>query len=246
MAIDNHWYDAVGDGWWDASGPLCVLHEMNPVRSAYFRSAIRQGLGDLRGVRVLDVGCGGGLISEQLAKGGALVSGLDLSANSIAVAQRHAAAGGLAIDYQVGSVFDLPYADGEFDAVISSDFLEHVSNHLEDAVSEMCRVLRPGGVFAFDTINRTARSYLIAIVALQRLLGAVPANTHEWGMFLKPDEVIMCLNRAGVQTLAVRGLQPKLTPPAAALRLLRERKLGGFKLGHNLNLSYIGWGTKRG
>ncbi len=245
MPINNTWYDDLADEWWSPRGACCLLHEMNPTRSGYFRSAIRQVLGEVRGMRILDVGCGGGLVSEQLAQAGAIVTGIDLSAPSIAVARRHAAGSGrFNIEYLVGSVFDLPFADGSFDAVVSSDFLEHVSNRLDDAVSEMARVIRPGGVLAYDTINRTVKSFMLAIVAVQNILHAAPPNTHEWQMFVPPDELTLALARAGVQNQEVRGLSPVRNPIAVALGLLRERYAGGFTISKDTSLSYLGYGIK--
>jgi 2-polyprenyl-6-hydroxyphenyl methylase / 3-demethylubiquinone-9 3-methyltransferase len=245
MPINNSWYDDLNDEWWAPRGTCCLLHEMNPTRTAYFRSAMRQVLGVVRGVRVLDVGCGGGLVSEELAKAGAIVTGIDRSAPSIATARRHAAGIGLFnIEYLVGSVFDLPFADSSFDAVVSSDFLEHVSDRLDDAVGEMARVLRSGGVLAYDTINRTPKSLLLAIIGIQYILHAAPPHTHEWRMFVPPDELTLALARAGVQNQEVRGLTPARNPFAAALGLLRDRYAGGFTISKDTSLSYLGYGIK--
>ncbi len=218
---------------------------MNPTRTSYFRSAIRQVLGEVSGVRILDVGCGGGLVSEQLAKAGAIVTGIDRSAPSIATARRHAVGSGLFnIEYLVGSVFDLPFADASFDAVVSSDFLEHVSDRLDDAVGEMSRVVRSGGVIAYDTINRTVKSLLLAIVGIQNILHATPPHTHEWRMFVPPDELTLALARARVQNQEVRGLSPARNPLATAIGLLRDRYAGGFTISKDTSLSYLGYGIK--
>ncbi len=245
MPINNRWYDDLHDEWWSPRGTCCLLHEMNPVRSGYFRSVLRQALGEVRGLRVLDVGCGGGLVSEQLARAGAQVTGIDLSASSIAAARRHAAGNGrFNIEYLVGSVFDLPFAAASFDAVVSSDFLEHVSDRLDDAVGQMARVVRSGGVVAYDTINRTAKSFLVAIVAVQNILHATPPHTHLWRMFVTPDQLTLALARAGVQNQEVRGLMPAKNPLAAAMGLLRERAAGGWRIGNDTAISYLGYGIK--
>jgi 2-polyprenyl-6-hydroxyphenyl methylase/3-demethylubiquinone-9 3-methyltransferase len=141
-SIDNRWYDRLGDSWWDEAGPVGALHHLNPARFAYFQNV----LGDLSGRRVLDLGCGGGIFSETLARAGALVTGVDLSGASLRAAGRHARAGGLKIDYVNSDGLCLPFAGSSFDVVVTTDFLEHVTDpgreRLDRAAGETARPCR--------------------------------------------------------------------------------------------------------
>lgn len=249
--IDNRWYDDLGDEWWAPRGRVTLLLQMNEARAAYFRLVCARALGretldggDLRGVRVLDVGCGGGHLAEALARSGADVTGVDRSASSVAAAQRHAAAGGLAIAYHAADALALPFADATFDAVLSSDFLEHVSNRLDQIIAEQARVLRPGGVLGFETVNRTWRARAVLIWLGQRLLRLVPPRTHAGRLFVRPEEVAACLARHGVWVVETRGLVPARGPVGFLLGYLTRRESGGFRLGNDRSISYIGYGVK--
>ncbi|MEE9278195.1 MAG: bifunctional 2-polyprenyl-6-hydroxyphenol methylase/3-demethylubiquinol 3-O-methyltransferase UbiG, partial [Dehalococcoidia bacterium] len=183
--INNAWYDDLGDAWWEPNGPLRALHEVNPVRLDYFLGV----LGDLNGRRVLDLGCGGGLMTEAYARAGALTVGLDLSRPSLLAARRHARARAhRSPDYVHAPAETLPFADASFDAVCTADSLEHVA-HLPAVLDECVRVLRPGGRFVFDTINRTWLSRVMFIWAAQRLLRFAPPHTHAFDRFIPPAEL---------------------------------------------------------
>lgn len=244
VKIDNEYYHEVGDSWWDRKGPLRALHDMNPARVSYFDEAARAVLGpDRDAVRVLDIGCGGGLVSERMAALGYRVTGVDLSAASIDVARRHAAAGGITVDYRTGSAFDLPTGNGTVDLVVISDVLEHLHD-LPRAVGEIARVLRPGGVVVFDTINRTAASYLKAILLSEKILRIIYPGTHNWRMFIRPDELRAVFTDHGLIVTDVQGLEPVAPPPRIVLDVLRGRPVGPFRLTSSTAVSYIGQAVK--
>ncbi|RYG65545.1 3-demethylubiquinone-9 3-O-methyltransferase, partial [bacterium] len=189
--IDNDCYDAFGDRWWDEAGPLGGLHELTPVRVRYFDEAFRATLGpDAPGAkRFIDVGCGGGILTEAMARLGYRdLTGFDVSAPSLEAARRHAATHAVRVTYRSGSAYELDVETASVDGIILSDVLEHLHD-LPRAARELARVLRPGGVLVFDTMNRTIRSYLLMIFAAERVLRVVPERTHDWSMFITPDEM---------------------------------------------------------
>ncbi|HET6211668.1 MAG TPA: bifunctional 2-polyprenyl-6-hydroxyphenol methylase/3-demethylubiquinol 3-O-methyltransferase UbiG [Micromonosporaceae bacterium] len=243
--IDNAYYDAVGDAWWDERGPFSALHEMNPVRIGYFDRAMtgRLGVAERRDVCVLDVGCGGGLVSEGLSRLGYRVRGVDLNPGAVAAASRHAVGAGLTVHYTVGSAYQLPERDGAMDAVVASDVFEHLHD-LDAAIAEIARVLRPGGVLAFDTINRTGRSYLVMILLAEWLLRVNHRGTHNWRLFIRPAELASVLERHGLSLVEYTGLAPARAVPAAIAGYLRSRRLSGYKLTSDDSASYIGYAVK--
>ncbi len=242
VRIDNDYYSSVGDAWWDRRGPLRALHDMNPARVGYF-DEVGVRLGDRGGLRVLDVGCGGGLVAERLAALGYRVTGVDLSEGAVDAARRHARASGVEVDYHVGSAYELPVAPASIDMVVVSDVLEHLHD-LPGAVAEMSRVLRPGGVLVFDTINRTLASYLVAILAAERLAKIIHPGTHNWRMFVRPRELAETLARHGLRPAEIHGLAPAASAHRLLAAVLRGRSLGGFHLTRSVAVSYIGHAVK--
>jgi 2-polyprenyl-6-hydroxyphenyl methylase / 3-demethylubiquinone-9 3-methyltransferase len=259
MPIDNDVYNHEGEGWWQEDNPLNVLHgSMTPGRFAYFREVLtnraRPDLGDLRAV---DIGCGGGFLSEEFARFGYRVVGVDPSAVSIDTARRHGAASGLNIDYRVGFGERLPVADGEFDLAYCCDVLEHVSD-LDAVISETARALKPAGIFLFDTINRTLPSKLLVIKVGQewRLTRFIDTTLHDWAMFIKPEELAIILSRHGLQIVEIVGLGPRSTKPVVLLNFIRANRgrISYGELSRRLNfgqvkgtrISYMGYATKTG
>lgn len=224
---------------------MALLQQMNPTRAAYFQTAIQAAHPDVGGPRVLDAGCGGGYLAESLARAGCAVSGVDRSASTIAAAQRHAAAAGLSITYHAADAHRLPFPDGAFDAVVSSDFLEHVSDHLDEIIAEQVRVLRRGGVLGFETVNRTWLARLALIWLAQDLLRVVPRHLHAYALFIRPAELARCLERHGVSVIETRGMVPARHPIAFLAGYLAHHESGGFRLGRSRAISYIGYGLKR-
>jgi 2-polyprenyl-6-hydroxyphenyl methylase/3-demethylubiquinone-9 3-methyltransferase len=204
-------FEAMAEEWWDPEGKFKPLHKMNPVRLGYVTRQIAAQHGrDLRadrpfeGLRVLDIGCGGGLLSEPMARLGAEVMGVDAAARNIPVARLHAERSGLAIDYRVGTAEGLAEAGERFDAALNMEVVEHVSDPLA-YLAACAALLRPGGLMTTSTINRNAKSYLWAIVGAERVMRWLPKGTHEWEKFLTPDELFDLLRKAGLDPVDRTG-----------------------------------------
>jgi 2-polyprenyl-6-hydroxyphenyl methylase/3-demethylubiquinone-9 3-methyltransferase len=255
MPADNHLYDTLADSWWDESGMLHVLEGLNPARLRYLRVLVEDSGIDLRGRKALDVGCGGGLLAEELARMGCEVTGVDPSEPSLEAARAHARQAGLAIDYRQGMGEALPLPDGTFDLVCCCDVLEHVDD-LPRVIAEIARVLSPGGIFLYDTINRTFRSWLVVIKLFQewRWTSFMPPGLHDWRHFVKPGELTALLAGAGLANQGLTGLRPAINP-LQTLRLLRDRKRGrisyleavqrlDLRESRDLGISFIGWARK--
>lgn len=256
MPIDNTIYDRNAEQWWqDDALPNVLRSGYNPVRMGYMRRVIEAHGIDPRHKTVLDVGSGGGLLAEEFARLGSRVTGIDPSARSIEVARRHAGDSGLDIDYRHGGGEHLPFADRTFDIVYCCDVLEHVDD-LDRVVAETARVLRPGGLYLFDTINRTFRSWLVAIKLFQdcESTSFMEPDVHDWQMFIKPRELKRTLERHGLQHRQFVGLASSLTPIAAIGHLRRRRRgdlsFGEFARGLGMresrdkSVSYAGYAVK--
>lgn len=257
MSIDNTIYDDWGDQWWaDDALPNALRTGMNPSRFSFMRRVIINDQGiDPVGAKVLDVGCGGGLLAEEFAALGCRVTGIDPSVSSIETARRHAAGKGLEIDYRVGTGEQLPLPDAHYDIVYCCDVLEHVDD-LDRVIAESARVLRPGGLYLFDTINRTPFSWLVAIKIFQdwKSTRFMTPNLHVWNKFIKPAELRRTLHAHGLQARSFAGLSPGANP-IALINTLRQRQRGeiGFdemarainiQESRNLSMSYVGSAIK--
>jgi 2-polyprenyl-6-hydroxyphenyl methylase / 3-demethylubiquinone-9 3-methyltransferase len=246
MPVDNTIYETLDD-WWDPTGSVAGIHAMNPARASYFCSALRTVLGtDWTTRPILDVGCGGGLLTEELARAGARVTGIDLAGRALRIARDHAGLQNLTPSYVRAAAERIPFPDETFAAVLSSDFLEHVTD-LALVVRECARVLAPGGVFLFDTINRTWFTSLFHINLLQEWRAIVPANTHDWHRFIKPTELAALMRAAGLEPVQTRGLFP-VHPIRFGLHLLRHRfgkdRMPPFRVCSVTAGSYLGYGVK--
>jgi 2-polyprenyl-6-hydroxyphenyl methylase/3-demethylubiquinone-9 3-methyltransferase len=187
--------------WWNPDGPLATLHAINPLRCEYIARAA-----ELDGARVLDVGCGGGILTESLAQRGAQVVGIDLAADSIEIARKHAEAGGLDIRYELADVEQAAeQSPGAYDVVTCLELLEHVPRPVE-TIAACARAVRPGGAIFFSTINRTLKSFLLAIVGAEYLLGMLPRGTHEFRKLIRPAEVARAARQAGLELHDLTGL----------------------------------------
>jgi 2-polyprenyl-6-hydroxyphenyl methylase/3-demethylubiquinone-9 3-methyltransferase len=194
-------FGALANRWWDPNGPQRPLHELNPARLAYIAERCR-----LRGARVLDVGCGAGLLSEALAREGAQVSALDLAPELVEIARLHLLESGLKVDYRLQSVeaiaAEMP---AQFDAITCMEMLEHVPD--PGSVLQACAtLLKPGGKLFLSTLNRTPLAFAVAIVGAEYLAGLLPKGTHDYKSFIRPAELAAWVRDAGLQMEDVSGL----------------------------------------
>ncbi len=195
--------------WWDEAGPYKALHQLNPLRLAFIRDNICTHLSHsenkakpLEGLRILDIGCGGGLLSEPIARMGAQVTGVDATEENIKLARTHAEQMGLEIDYRFSTAEDLT---GTYDVVLAMEIVEHVVD-VQSFIASCVKLVKPDGLIFFSTINRTWKSYLLAIVAAENILGWVPKGTHQWDKFVTPDELNSGLKQNGVDLLQHTGV----------------------------------------
>lgn len=227
MPVDNQLYDRLAGTWWTEDSVLSLLRtSLNPARFGYMRRVLVDRLGiDARGRTALDVGSGGGLLAEEFAGLGFRVTGIDPSAQSVEAARAHAAQHALGIEYTVGAGEQLPFADGSFDIAYCCDVLEHVDD-LDRVLAETSRVLKPGGVYLYDTINRTRRSRLVVIKVMQewRSTALMEPNLHDWDMFIKPAELEAALARAGLDHRDTVGMGPARNPLAMVLDMRRRAR----------------------
>jgi 2-polyprenyl-6-hydroxyphenyl methylase / 3-demethylubiquinone-9 3-methyltransferase len=198
--------------WWDQRGKFRALHKIGPARLGFLRDEMVRhfaftpgGMRPLEGLRVLDIGCGGGLICEPLARLGARVTGLDPAVENIEAARRHAEGQGLDIEYRAGRVEELAADWLTFDAVVCLEVVEHVPDPA--AFLKACAALvRPGGLMLLSTLNRTIKAYLLAIIGGEYVLRWLPVGTHQWERFITPDELARYLRAAGLQAPTAKGL----------------------------------------
>jgi 2-polyprenyl-6-hydroxyphenyl methylase/3-demethylubiquinone-9 3-methyltransferase len=205
-------FSALAETWWDPRGEMAVLHKFNPVRLAYIRDAAckrfernPKELGCLEGLRILDIGCGGGILSEPLARLGAQVTGADPAEKNIAVAKLHAEQSGVAVDYRATTAEALADAGERFDIVLAMEVVEHVAD-MTLFVARCAEMVRPGGLMIAATINRTFKSFALAIVGAEYVLRWLPRGTHQWDKFGTPDELEIAMERAGLRTSDERGV----------------------------------------
>ena len=205
-------FSAIADEWWAPGGKFAPLHALNPIRIGFIKDeAAKRFSRDaksarcLEGLRVLDIGCGGGLLSEPMARLGAEVVGADASATNIGVASAHATAAGLAIDYRATTAEALADAGETFDIVLAMEIVEHVAD-LDLFIAETARMVRPGGLMALSTINRTPKAFLLAILGAEYVLRWLPRGTHSYEKLVKPKELAAALGKAGLDVSAEAGV----------------------------------------
>jgi 2-polyprenyl-6-hydroxyphenyl methylase/3-demethylubiquinone-9 3-methyltransferase len=215
QTIDNDIYDRIPNSWWSDDSFMALLRNaINPPRFLYFKEALTRRFAlNPENLKVLDVGCGGGLLAEEFSKLGCDVTGVDQSLPTLATANAHASSQNLRIRYVHGSANSLPFNAESFDVVCCCDVLEHVDD-VNAVVADISRVLKRGGIFFFDTINRTLRSKIVAIKAAQewKLTRFVPHNVHVWHKFIRPAELAAALHKQSLQQVEIAGLSPQGNP----------------------------------
>jgi 2-polyprenyl-6-hydroxyphenyl methylase/3-demethylubiquinone-9 3-methyltransferase len=202
----------LGAQWWDERGPMAMLHKFNPVRLGYIRDQVTahfgrdpKKLGCLSDLRILDIGCGGGILSEPLARMGGSVVGADPSESNIEVARRHADQAGVAVDYRATTAEALADAGERFDVVLAMEVVEHVAD-VPLFVSRCGEMVKPGGLMIAATLNRTMKSFALAIVGAEYVLRWLPRGTHRWDKFVTPKELEDAMTQAGLEVADERGV----------------------------------------
>jgi 2-polyprenyl-6-hydroxyphenyl methylase/3-demethylubiquinone-9 3-methyltransferase len=194
-------FSALAHRWWDPNSEFKPLHAINPLRLSWIKTFV-----SLEGKKVVDIGCGGGILAESLAQSGAETTGIDLSEKALKVAELHALEVGAKLTYRAISAEDLAQEQaGQYDVVTCMEMLEHVPDpaSVVQACAELCK---PGGTLFFSTLNRNPKSYLFAIIGAEYILRLLPKGTHEYAKFIKPSELVAFTRAAGLEMLGMKGL----------------------------------------
>lgn len=219
-------FEEIAAEWWDPNGRFKPLHQINPLRLDYIAQRL-----DLKQAKVLDVGCGGGLLAESMALRGAQVTGIDRSPKALSIARVHAEQSGATLDYQENDAETWAQTHQDtYDAVTCLEVLEHVPD-VPRAVQACAEMVKPGGLFFFATLNRTPESYIKAILGAEYVLGWLPKGTHQYKKFIRPSEMIAATRQAGLAEQDMQGMSYALLS-------------GHFYLSHDLNVNYLGFARK--
>jgi 2-polyprenyl-6-hydroxyphenyl methylase/3-demethylubiquinone-9 3-methyltransferase len=232
-------FSAMAAQWWDPRGKMAMLHKLNPVRLAYIKDAAcrhfardAKQLDALAGLRILDIGCGAGVLSEPLARMGAIVVGADPSAANIAAARLHAEQAGLTIDYRATTVGALADDGERFELVLAMEVVEHVAD-LSLFIKQCAEVVKPRGIIIVATINRTLKSFALAIVGAEYVLRWLPRGTHQWEKFVTPNELAAALELHGLTVIDGSGV---------IYNLLTDR----WQIASDMDVNYMMTGQKPG
>lgn len=240
--INNSFYDNYGERWYRAyDDPVALLRAEHRVKFPWILERIRDE--GIRDARVLDVGCGGGFLSNALARHGFAVTGIDLSEESLKVAQGHDET--KTVSYQVADAYALPFPDESFDVVTAMDFLEHVEEP-EKVIRELSRVLRPHGLFFFHTFNRNFLSKLVIIKLVEWFIKNTPKDMHVHRLFIRPEELEVFCRRHGLSFVILTGLRVKFS--TISWEMIKTGVVSPkleFTLTHNIKLAYLGMAKKR-
>ncbi|HEX3761512.1 MAG TPA: bifunctional 2-polyprenyl-6-hydroxyphenol methylase/3-demethylubiquinol 3-O-methyltransferase UbiG [Kofleriaceae bacterium] len=240
--VDNALYGTLGEAWYDADdSPIALLRAEARHRNPWVAETLATSVAEPRAA-VLDLGCGAGYLTNFLAERGHRVTGIDTSAEALAVAHRHDATA--SVEYLVGDACALPFPDGRFDAVCAMDLIEHVAEP-ERLVAESARVLRPGGLFFFHTFNRTWQAHLIVIKGVEWFVRNTPRDMHVIDLFRSPEEVAAWCRRARLEPICLMGSRPRFGWPL--WRMLATGRVGGdfrFRFTRSTHLGYTGYARK--
>ena len=204
-------FSRIASQWWDPKGKFAPLHRINPLRVQWIRDTACQHFGlpeshqPLSGLRLLDIGCGGGLISEPMARLGASVTGIDAGEKNIGVASTHAQQGGLTIDYRCTTAEALAQEAAPYDIVLALEIIEHVAD-IAQFVKASAALLKPGGLLIYSTMNRTPKAYALAIIGAEYVLRWLPRGTHDWSKFLKPSELVAQFRQNEIEVREMTGM----------------------------------------
>jgi 2-polyprenyl-6-hydroxyphenyl methylase/3-demethylubiquinone-9 3-methyltransferase len=213
-------FEKMAEAWWDPTGAFKPLHDLNPIRITFILDQITQQLFQdtdgsgadtgsraqpLKDLRILDIGCGGGLLCEPMSRLGAKITGVDAARGNIEVAETHARHMGLSIDYRHSTAEDLVANGEQFDVVLNMEVVEHVAN-VDDFVNATAQLVQPGGLMIMATLNRTMKSYAMAIVGAEYLMRWLPVGTHDWRKFMRPSELARSLRASGMRISNLSGL----------------------------------------
>ncbi len=197
-------FEGLGEDWWDLSGPMRALHAMNPVRISYIRDAMARHAA-FEGARIVEIGCGGGILCEPLARMGAHMTGIDPAKGNIEIARTHAEKQGLSIDYRATTAEELVAQGATFDAVLAMEVIEHVPDQAR-FVETAAALVRPGGLLIMSTLNRTLKSFALAIIGAEYVLKWLPKGTHKWERFVTPQELSGMMRRSGLRVIDRSGV----------------------------------------
>ena len=232
-------FAAIAEAWWDPKGDFAPLHRLNPVRLEFIRDHLcrhfgREALSDkpLAGLDIIDIGCGGGLLAEPMCRLGGAVTGIDAGLETIDIARHHAGLTGLDIDYRHQLPEDLGPDIGRFDVVLNMEVVEHVAD-LDAFLEAAAGLVKPGGVMALSTLNRTLKSLALAKIGAEYVLRWLPPGTHDWKKFVRPSELTSGLERHGIEITDLKGMS--FNPVEGDWRLIRD-----------LAVNYLAFGVKEG
>jgi 2-polyprenyl-6-hydroxyphenyl methylase/3-demethylubiquinone-9 3-methyltransferase len=219
-------FNKYGRDWWNPEGGMFALHMINKLRFDYFISI----LGDVSGKTIVDIGCGGGLLSEEFARRGARVTGVDLSPTAIDAAREHAGKSELSINYRNCPAKELISKGELFDIVICAEMLEHVDD-LASTIRESSSLLKNGGYYLFETINKTLKAKFLAVFMAENVLNFVARGTHDYNKFIKPSTLVNLLRENGTDVKEIKGI---------SFDILNRQ----FRLSNSTDVNYIGYGVK--
>ncbi len=218
-------FTSIADQWWNEKGSFKPLHKFNPIRIGYIRDTLVSHFNEIKNLKILDIGCGGGLLTEPLFKLGINMTGIDAGQKNIEAAKIHATNSGLKIDYRHIDVEKLANSEEKFDAVLAMEIIEHVAN-VNNFIAAASDCLKPNGLMFVATLNRTVKSYLKAIIGAEYVLKWLPRGTHDWKSFLKPSEIYKIASQNNLNLIKSNGFE---------YNLLKDN----WKISDNLDVNYV-------